>query len=330
MKRTLWEYIKDKGFICFLLFIGFFIILLSFSHRGFKRCKIREFNMNVDERTIGNLKRHVYKLSSEIGNRNVWDYPNLYAAQEYIEEELKSMGYKVELQSYEVDDKIVNNIIVRKEGKKKEFLVVGAHYDSCFNPGADDNASAVAVLLEVCRYFLSKDTDHSWEFVFFVNEEPPYFCTDKMGSRVYVQRLGSRGKDLKGAIILEMVGYFSSLPNSQTYPLGLGFFYPNCGNFIGVIGNIHSRGFLKEFVKSFKKGTKLPVETLVALPFLSEASFSDHASFWDKGYKAIMVTDTAFYRNPNYHTEKDTHDTLDYFALYEVYKGIVSSIEFLD
>ncbi|MFC1658809.1 M20/M25/M40 family metallo-hydrolase, partial [Candidatus Omnitrophota bacterium] len=187
-----------------------------------------------DSRLANSLEFHVRKLSDEIGDRSVFNYEKLNEAARYITQALRSFGYSVEFQNYTVSDKEVKNIIATRRGTKnpKEIIIVGAHYDTCFNPGADDNASAVAGLLELARCLSDQQTARSVRFIAFVNEESPFFTTDEMGSMVYLKKAKAEGEDIKAALILEMIGYYTDKPNSQRYPFIYGFFYPNKGNFL--------------------------------------------------------------------------------------------------
>lgn len=277
-----------------------------------------------DTELVKRLKHHVRKLASEIGDRSVFEYQKLKETEKYITKELSSYGYDVKYQGYKVSSKTAKNIIATKAGtkKRKGMVVVGAHYDTCFSPGADDNASAVAGLLELARFVSEEPTKHNVKFIAFVNEEPPFFKTEQMGSRVYTKEAKRKKEEIKAAIVLEMIGYYSNQPLSQRYPPFLGPFYPDKGNFIGVIGNLPSRWLVKEIVLNFKKGSSFPIESLVAPSIVSGVDFSDNWSFWEEDYPAVMVTDTAFYRNSNYHTKEDTCETLDYESMAEVVKGL--------
>lgn len=274
------------------------------------------------DKLIKNLKEHVYTLSHEIGDRNIFVYKRLEKSVEYIAEQFISFGYNVKFQSYSVENKVVKNIIANKRGisPSDKIIVVGAHYDTCFNPGGDDNSSGVAGLLELARILSCHPTDFSIKFVTFVNEEPPFFKTEKMGSRVFARSAKLKGEKIIGAIIFEMIGYYSDQPNSQQYP----FFYPkhlpDRGNFIALVGNLSSRNFVKKIATAFRRYSTFPMETITGFGFLG-IDFSDHWSFWKEGYCAVMVTDTAFYRNPNYHTYSDTYETLNYENMGEVVKG---------
>ena len=273
---------------------------------------------------VKTLEFHVHKLADEIGDRSVFNYEKLDEAARYITQAFQSFGYNVEFQSYNVSNKEVKNIIAFKQGAQKpdEIIIVGAHYDTCYNPGADDNASAVAGLLELARFLSGEQINRSIKFIAFVNEEPPFFTTEDMGSVVYVREAKTKGENIKGALILEMIGYYTDRPNSQRYPLFYGLFYPNKGNFIAVVGNPQSRHLLKQVTSIFRKHSQFPIESVLSFGFAPGADFSDHWSFWKTGYPALMITDTAFYRNPHYHSSSDTYEKLNYESMAEVVRGL--------
>lgn len=273
-----------------------------------------------------NLKDHVVVLSQAIGERNFVYYERLEAAADYISEKFKSYGYKLEDQEYYLEGRRFRNIIATKLGDSapEKVVIVGAHYDSVVgSPGADDNASAVAGLLELGRQLSTIKLPRTIKFVAFTNEEPPFYLTKEMGSMVYADQARKAREDIIAMIALEMIGYYSDEPNSQSYPLGLGFFYPDAGNFIAVCGDLHSRGLVRRIREVFKQHSDIGIETLVSPGFFVPViEFSDNSSFWREGYRAVMVTDTAFYRNPNYHGSGDTFEKLDYESMAEVVKGL--------
>lgn len=273
------------------------------------------------------LQTHVYILSQEIGIRNVDNYDNLNEAANYIEKKFKEFGYTVEFQHYDAKDKNVKNIIAVKPGtiNPEEIIVVGAHYDSYYNPGADDNASGVSALLELAKLTAGHCTNKSIEFVAFVNEEPPFFHTDKMGSRVYTKLAKKRGKNIKAGLILEMLGYYSDETNSQRYPQSLELLYPDKANFIAIVDNRASNLLATQVVTSFKTQTEFPIEQ-IASENVPEGDFSDHWSFWQESYPAVMVTDTSFYRYSHYHQQSDTYEKLHYKNMSEVVLGLHSVI----
>jgi hypothetical protein len=282
--------------------------------------------LNDAEKTLrAELVADVKALAGDIGERNLNRYPNLLAAVDLIEASLTRAGLTPRRDSYELRGRACHNIEVEIRGTRPEILVVGAHYDSVFgSPGANDNASGVAGMLALARRFARKSCGQTLRFVAFVNEEPPYFQTEEMGSLVYAKRCKERGDRIAAMISLETIGYFSDAPKSQNYPAaGLGFFYPSTGNFIGLVGNTGSRGLLRSAVAAFKKTRKLPCEGAALPAAIPGIGWSDHWAFWQCGYPAIMVTDTAPFRYPHYHSSTDTPDKLEYdrFAL------VVSGIE---
>lgn len=265
------------------------------------------------------LKADVEKLAGEIGERNMNRYPQLLAAREFIETSLTSAGLTPRRVSYELRGRACHNIEVEIRGASPEIFVLGAHYDSVFGcPGANDNGSGVAALLALARRFAGKSARQTLRFVAFVNEEPPYFQTEEMGSFVYAKRCKERGDRIAGMISLETIGYFSDAPGSQKYPSpGLGFFYPSKGNFIGFASDTRSRSLLRATVSAFRTTGKLPCEGASLPAIIPGIGWSDQWSFWQCGYPALMVTDTAPFRYPHYHEPTDTPDRLDYdrFAL---------------
>jgi len=272
-----------------------------------------------------NLKTHTIELSDKIGVRNHVCYDELNRAADYIVAEFEKYGYKPELQKYRAKGKLFKNIIALKKGGKrsKELIVVGAHYDSAAgSPGANDNASGVSALLELSRTLQELDTDRSVKFIAFANEEPPFFFSKGMGSRVYVDDAKKNSKDIRAMVCLETIGYYSKERKSQRYPLHYGLFYPDIADFIGAVGNFKSRLLIKIFEKAFKRNSDFNLKTAVVPKFAWGANFSDHDSFWRRGYRACMVTDTAFYRYPHYHTREDTYEKLDYGRLSLVVEGL--------
>jgi hypothetical protein len=279
------------------------------------------------------LYDHVYALSVVIGSRSLREYGKILQAEQYIRTFLEKQDIPFELQGYDHEGNRYNNIVVTLEGgsRREETFIIGAHYDTVFGtPGADDNASAVAVLLELCRALKDYRPERTLRLIFFVLEEPPAFMTPAMGSYVYAMQARNRGENVVGMISLEMVGYFNDTEGSQAFPVpGLHWLFPDRGNFIGVVGNVSSRELTLAVAESMKAGSGLPVEHLVALPFIPGIGLSDHGSFWKMGFRAVMVTDTAFYRNPNYHGEKDMIGTLRFDKMSQLVRGMVHVVEFL-
>lgn len=278
------------------------------------------------------MRRIVTFLSEDIGARNYIHYQNLQEAADFIQKSFEEIGYSVESMPYEIDGKVFKNIIAEKSGNNTEsgILLIGAHYDSCFNPGADDNASGIAGLIELARLLKDVPLTHTLRFAAFVNEEPPFFLTNQMGSTVYAEHVKSKGEPLHAAIILEMLGFYSEKLFSQRYLPLLGPFYPNRANFITIVGNFPSRKIVKGLYKGFKASSAFPVERIVAPSYIPGIYFSDHWSFWKAGYPAVMITDTAYLRNPHYHSATDLPDTIDYPRLAKVIFGFKGAIMRLD
>ena len=281
--------------------------------------------LSADEMKLRDeLRADVETLGGQIGERNLIRYSQLNAAAEFIENSFSRAGLQPRLDSYELNGRTCHNIEVEIHGARPEIVLVGAHYDSVFGaPGANDNGSGVAATLALARRFAGKTTSKTLRFVAFVNEEPPFFQTPQMGSFVYASRCKQRGDKIAAMISLETIGYFSDAPHSQKYPApGLGIFYPTTGNFIGFVGNMRSRSLLQRALSTFRAQEKLPSEGASLPAFIPGVSWSDQWSFWQHGYPAIMVTDTAPFRYRPYHEPTDTPDKLDYDGFALVVSGI--------
>ena len=280
---------------------------------------------------VNSIKKHINRLAVDIGPRPVTNELSIKKTENYITNYFKNIGLQVQLQQYKYGNYDITNIITGSQENllSSKYYVIGAHYDSVPETyGADDNASGIAVLLELARYTMQEKISLPVRFVAFTAEEPPTFSTHYQGSKVFVKSALENKDEILGAIILEMVGYTS---NEQAYPLVLKWMgYPSKGNFIGIVGNRKSKKFGQSIFQSFKKNEQLPVETLF-VPFngriLPDTRLSDHSPFWDAGLFAVMITDTAFFRNPNYHTPKDTFDTLDYFFMAELVKSLLITLK---
>lgn len=278
-----------------------------------------------------NLIATVKYLSHDIGERSYLDVKKLNMAADYIENKFRSYGCAVKRQAFTYEGNTYYNIIAEVKGAKDTkdgILVIGAHYDTVVgSPGADDNGSGVAGLLELARLTALKPLKRTVRFVAFSLEEPPVFMTSRMGSYVYAKSLKEEGTDVYGMISLEMLGYFCDIKGCQYYPLSIfRWLYPDRGNFIAFVGNISSKSFTKKIKNSFKAVSSLPVESLNTVSLVPGVDFSDHRSFWKFGYPAFMVTDTAFYRNPNYHGPGDTASPLDYERMAELVMGLYKAL----
>ena len=270
------------------------------------------------------LRAHVERLAGTIGERNLWRYAKLREAAEYIRTSFESCGLRSEEQTFEVSRLPVANLSAELAGvSSREILVVGAHYDTVSNcPGANDNATGVAAVLELARRFAATPLARTVQFVAFVNEEPPFFQTSQMGSLVYARAARARGDRIIGMLSLETMGYYSDEPGSQHYPPPLDTLHPDTGNFIGFVSNLQSEPFLREAENAFRRGVTFPIEVAAAPDALPGVGWSDHWSFWEAGYPALMVTDTAPFRYPWYHHPEDTVDKIDFDRMAEVVDGL--------
>ncbi len=249
----------------------------------------------------------------------------LEASARYIERAFAGLGYAVALQRFQSGPGEVRNIEVEVAGgaRADEIVLIGAHYDSVAGAvGANDNGSGVAAMIELARLFRHARPGRTLRFVAFANEEPPFFQTDAMGSRHYARRSKSRGENIVAMFSLETIGWYAEQPGSQRYPFPLSFFYPSTGNFIAFVSNLASRPLLHEVIASFRRHAAFPSEGVAAPAFIPGVDWSDHWAFWKEGYPALMVTDTAPYRYPHYHTMEDTPDKVDYERLARVVTGL--------
>jgi len=276
------------------------------------------------------LRAHVETLADSIGERNLAHFSALTEAADYIEQIWRNQGYIVRRHEHEIRSKKVANLEITRQGRSPEIVVVGAHYDSVFgSPGANDNGSGVAAMLELSGYLAKEQPQRTIRFVAFVNEEPPFFKTEAMGSRRYVKMARARGDVIRAMLCLETIGYYRDEPNSQRYPPPLGLFYPDTGNFIGFVSNLRSRALLGRVVAAFRAASDFPAERVATFGWIPGVDWSDHWSFWREGIPAVMITDTALYRYPYYHTAEDKPDKVDYERLSQVVQGLTAVVRAL-
>jgi Zn-dependent M28 family amino/carboxypeptidase len=292
---------------------------------------------NDCEQIETNLRLHVDRLAGLIGPRTLQKPKSIQATIGYIEAQWSEMGYVVEREGFDALGDEAFNLIVQRKGTKRsdEIVLLGAHYDTVSStPGADDNASAVAVLLEVSRLLSQHIGRRSVRYVAFACEEPPYFNLDAMGSQFHARQSRQRGDKIVGMLCLEMVGYYSTEPGSQTIPpmipRWLHGLFPKQGDFLTAVGNLPSWKLCWNFRRGFKWGTRtMPLFSICLPEWINEIRLSDNSSFWDQGYPALMLTDTSFLRNPNYHLESDTPETLDYRRMTDVTLGVAGAMRHL-
>lgn len=281
------------------------------------------------------LRGHVVTLAETIGERAAHQPRRQRRARDYVVRRLREMGYQPRTLRYTSkwmgsfkNGTPFDNVLAVLPGEGGEVFVVGAHYDTTTGtPGADDNASGVAVMLETARLLKSKKLPFGVHFVAFGTEEPPAFGTRNMGSSHYARRLRKAEAKVRGMISLEMLGYYNPQRGSQLYPPFMHLFYPSHGDYLSVVGNWRSRGLLRWFLKGWRGATDFPVHGALLPGVLSNLALSDQLNFWTEGYPALMLSDTAFYRNPYYHQSTDKPDTLDYEKMAVVTRALAAALE---
>lgn len=281
------------------------------------------------ESTASRLRAHVEMLAGTIGERNLWKYAALNRAADYVSSELTASGYAPRRQTFDVSKLPVSNLEATLAGSVRagEILVIGAHYDTVPGcPGANDNGTGVASMLELANRFSRRPQARTVRFVAFVNEEPPFFRTARMGSLVYANSAQADGEQVRGMLSLETMGYYSDVKGSQSYPAPIAWLYPNVGDFIGLVSNVRSAPLLWKARRAFKRGTSFPLQSAALPAGIPGVGWSDHWAFWQAGYPALMVTDTAPFRYPWYHTAGDTPDKIDYRRFAQVVDGIEAVI----
>jgi Zn-dependent M28 family amino/carboxypeptidase len=289
-------------------------------------------NKISSEVSIERLKSYVKSVE---GLRHGWEnYEALEEKAEFIEGTLRSFNLKVESQEVPFHRKTYRNIIAIMEGidKEKEGILLGAHYDAAWgSPGADDNASGVAVLLEAANILSNQKLHRTVQFVAFTLEEPqPQTLNFLIGSNHFVREAKKQKKRYEAVFILESVGYTDTIEGSQAVPVFVRIPVPKQGNFLGIIANRRSKAIMNAFYhiasEHVPELTIVPYKVPLSGRIIPETRFSDHASFWNYGYPALMLTDTAMFRNPNYHTHKDKYETLDFTFVVNVTKAVISVI----
>jgi Zn-dependent M28 family amino/carboxypeptidase len=294
--------------------------------------------MKPDKSAIeSNLRLHVDRMAGLIGPRFLQKPKTINATIGYIEGQWSAMGYSHSRECYDALGDQATNLIVEQHGNKRaeEIILLGAHYDTVYStPGADDNASAVAVLLEVSRLLREHRSKRTIRYVAFACEEPPYFHLDAMGSQHHARQSRLRGDNILGMLCLEMVGYYTDADHSQTIPpmipRWMHRFFPTRGNFLAAVGNMASWKLCWKFRRGFKRGARsMPLFSICLPEKVHHIRLSDNSSFWDQGYPALMLTDTSFLRNPHYHLDSDTPETLDYPRMTEVTLGVAAAVRLL-
>ncbi len=286
-----------------------------------------------DPALVARLNADVTQLAAGFGERNVTNQPAaLEQTAAWLRTRLEGLGYVVQEEPIKVGERTTKNLIVERRGRglATQLVLVGAHYDTAHGtPGADDNGSGVAVALALAEIFSTRTPERTVRFIFFTNEEPPHFRTTSMGSVVNAGACRGRHDDVKAMLSLETLGYFSDEAGSQRYPWPLSLVYPSQGNFVAFVGNVESRELVRDCVRTFRAMAQVPSEGASLPGSLEGVDFSDHAPYWKYGYPALMVTDTALFRNPHYHEPTDVPARVDFRRLALVTEGLISVVESL-
>jgi len=313
-----------------LSIIGLGVFAMFYYFRGGTTSEQIEFTNALMRKPVEKeeLRACVLALADKIGERNLAKGRSQEIAAKFLESSLgvSNMGYQVRQQRFRTPDgyDCVNlEVELTGTGRRGEIVVVGAHYDSASgSPGANDNATGVAALLGLANAFVGSKNLRTLRFVAFANEEPPYFQKDGMGSRQYAKRCRERNENVVAMLCLESLGYYSDEEGSQRYPEPLAARYPSTANFIAFVSNHQSRGLLEEILEAFQRKSDFPFQSGAFSPDTPGVAWSDHWSFWQAGYEAVMVTDTAPFRYPHYHKASDTPDKVDFDRLFEVVLGL--------
>jgi len=295
---------------------------------GFLFFLITVYNSASAQSDTSLIKTYLKTLTKTPQFRNYSNIDQLNLTAGYITTVFKNSTDSVYAQEYTVDQKIYKNIICSFGTENKKRIIVGAHYDVCGDQeGADDNASGVIGLLELSRLLKGKKLDYRIDLVAYTLEEPPYFRTELMGSYIHAKSLKESKAEVFGMISLEMIGYFKDEAKTQSYPIGiLSMKYGNKGNYITLVKKFGSGEFVNQFSKNFKTSKSILTKTFASPPSLPGIDFSDHLNYWKFDYDAMMITDTSFYRNKNYHQKTDTMETLDIQRMAKVIDGVYNGL----
>jgi len=302
----------------------------SYAGNGKKIINQEFVNMQYDQKNAdpAQLKKYLQQVVHPQEFRNYENVKELDRVAAYIKKQVESFSIPCEYQTYQVEEQTYRNVVCHLQTGNAKKVIIGAHYDVYGNfIGADDNASGVVGVIETARILAAHKNElkQNVELVFYTLEEPPYFRTEYMGSYVHAQSILKQKKQIQAVYILEMIGYFD-LKNVQDYPVGLSLFYPKHGNFIGAVGNFSSRNIAAQYCQSMKKLKHLDCQRLIAPSFVHGVDFSDHMNYWNVEIPAIMITDTAFFRNKHYHTKEDTAEKLNFNKMADVINGLIYTL----
>jgi hypothetical protein len=309
-----------------LFLVGLFVIAGVFlMASGKKNTSVQSSPIHAD---TGWVKKHLTALTQTPQFRNHKNLDQLNTVADYIHQTFTAYSDSTSFQEYKVDGKIYKNVISSFGTENKKRIIIGAHYDVCGDQqGADDNATGVTALLELARMLKGQKLNYRVDLVAYTLEEPPYFRTENMGSYIHAKYLKDKNIDVYGMASVEMIGYFRDEKGSQSFPLGLlSWVYGDKGDFITLVKKFGAGKFVGNFSGNFKEANQIKTETFTAPKFISGTDYSDHLNYWKFGYSALMITDTSFFRNKNYHETTDTLETLDTKRMTKVIDAIFLSI----
>lgn len=318
---------RSRVLLIALFFAGAIVTVLAglITQPVWARYGTKQVTQSVDPER---LRKHVAALSQTFAPRDYTRVENLDRSAAYIREQFRLAGTEVSEQAFVVDNQHYRNVIAHFGPESGERIVVGAHYDVCGPyPGADDNASGIAGLIELAFLLGKRKPRARIDLVAFTLEEPPFFRTEQMGSAVHAESLVEEHAKLRAMLCLEMIGYFSDAPNSQDYPMPeLKALYPNKGNFIALVGTFDNISLLRRVKQAMVKANDLPLRSINAPRSLTGVDFSDHLNYWNHNFPALMITDTAFYRNKRYHHPEDVISTLDFVRMAKVVQQVHAAV----
>ena len=326
---------RKSRFIKISLVSGLLLtILLFFSYWYMIKCEGKWNGIPIEKNVnLGKIRKElesdIYYMSVELGPRNAFSYERLQKCAEWIKKRWESQGYTVKSQTFSIQGKDYTNLEIEIPGRKapSEIVIVSAQYDTLpDSPGANNNASGVAVLLQLSKLLKTYTPDRTLRLVNFVNEEDPFFGTEWMGSFKYAEMAYKRHEDIKVMLSIDSIGFYKDEPGSQKLPFPFSAFYPDRGNFLAFIGDFSSRKYMIQATKGFKKGSSFPIEAGVAPKWAKGASWSDHLSFWKFGYPGIQITDTGGFRSPYHTTREDTIEKLNLDALSRIVLGMRGTV----
>ncbi|WP_106918043.1 M28 family peptidase [Chryseobacterium aurantiacum] len=309
-----------------ILFVGLFFIGVFLFNSGEKDKPAQKSPVPAD---VESVKKHLTALTQTPQFRNHKNVDQLNAVADYIHQTFRTYGDSTNFQEYKVDGKIYKNVITSFGSENKKRIIIGGHYDVCGDQqGADDNATGVTALLELARMLKGQKLNYRVDLVAYTLEEPPYFRTENMGSYIHAKYLKDNNMDVYGMVSVEMIGYFKDEKGSQDFPMGvLSWIYGDKGDFITLVKKLSGAGpFVGNFIDHFKNANQVKTETFPAPKFVGGVDYSDHLNYWKFDFPALMITDTSFFRNKNYHQSTDTLETLDIERMTKVIDAIFLSI----